>query len=90
MPRILTTPLQFETLLFKAISGCFPRQIGGHLQVYKMAEGDERNTIHFRFLRLLRWYWVLKGYIYKKGSSKIFEANIKNDPFFRSIGFFNC
>ena len=52
MCLIPATHLQFETLAFEAISSCFPKQIGGHLgKVTKVAEGDERNTIQFAFLR---------------------------------------
>ena len=45
MSRILATPLQFDTFVFKTISSYFPKQIGRHFQGYKMAEGDERNAI---------------------------------------------
>ena len=42
MSLILATPLQFETLVFEAMSSCFPKQIGGHLgKVAKMAEGRQ-------------------------------------------------
>ena len=52
MSLILATPLRFETLVFEAVSSCFPKQIGGHLgKVTKMAEGEEWNTIQFGFLR---------------------------------------
>jgi len=81
MSRILATPLQFETCVFRAISSCFPYQIGGYLQakVTKMAQGDKRNTIQFGFLWFLRSYVIFKVYIWKKESSIIFEENIRND-----------
>ena len=67
--------LSSSRLVFKAISSSFPKQICGHLQLYKdgSRRQKENNSV-----------WVssvFKVYICKKESSIISEENIKNDFF---------
>ena len=74
------TPLQFETFISKAISICFLKQIGRHklYKFTKMADGDERHTIQFGFLRYVRSYVNFLTFICKKKSAIILKENIKN------------
>ena len=40
MSTVLANPLHFEAFAFKAITSCFPKQSGRHLQGYK--DGGKR------------------------------------------------
>ena len=81
MSRICATPLQFETFVFKAISSCFPKQIGGHFLIHGHNNGwtrrKEYNSIYVssvfnvvcEFLRFV--FARKKGGLYLKKISKL-------------------
>ena len=91
MSSMLETTPQLETFVFEAISSCFPKQIGRHLQGYKNGgwRRKEYNSVWVSLVFKVACEWLSSNFC-KKESSIIFEENIKYDFSFVSMNFFNC